>query len=70
MRIAISSDHAGFDLKERLVPYIRQLDHEVIDLGTDSDKSVDYPDFTEMVGKTIQTGKADRGIVKIGRAHV
>jgi ribose 5-phosphate isomerase B len=66
MRIAISSDHGGFVLKETLVEYIQQLGHEIMDHGTDSVKSVDYPDFTELVGKTIQSGKADRGIVICG----
>ena len=66
MRIAIGSDHGGFLLKGILVEYIRQLGHEVIDVGTDSSKSVDYPDFAEKVGKDIQSGKADRGIVLCG----
>jgi len=66
MRIVIGSDHGGFILKKTLVEFVRQLGHEVIDVGTDSDRSVDYPDFAEKVGKTIQTGKADRGIVLCG----
>jgi len=66
MRLAICSDHAGFDLKETLVLHLRKLGHEVYDKGTDSEKSVDYPDFVELVGVSILEGEADRGIVICG----
>jgi ribose 5-phosphate isomerase B len=66
MRIAIGSDHAGFVLKETLVEYIPGLGHEVLDFGTDSLESVDYPDFAEQVGTAIQAGEAERGIVLCG----
>ncbi len=66
MRIAICSDHAGFDLKTTLIEYIEELAHDVIDFGTDSDKSVDYPDFVEPLGNAIKAGNADRGIVVCG----
>jgi len=66
MRIAIGSDHAGFILKGSLVKYISGLGHQVMDLGTDSLTSVDYPDFAELVGSTIQAGEAERGIVICG----
>ncbi len=46
MRIAIGSDHAGFHLKESLLAVLRDGGHEVVDVGTDSDHAVDYPDFT------------------------
>lgn len=66
MRIAICSDHAGFDLKLSLVEYLGELGHDVIDFGTDSSESVDYPDFVEPLGNAIQTRNAERGIVLCG----
>ena len=66
MRIAIGTDHAGFPLKKAVMRAVQQAGHEVIDLGTDNEISVDYPDYTEKVGKTIQSGEADRGIVLCG----
>ena len=66
MRIAIGSDHAGFDLKEELTPLIRDAGHAVIDLGTDSTASVDYPDYAAAVGRAVVGGRADRGIVVCG----
>jgi ribose 5-phosphate isomerase B len=66
MRIAIASDHAGFDLKSILAPHIRTLGHEVSDLGTFSTESVDYPDYAEAVGKEISQGRADRAVLICG----
>jgi len=62
MRVAIGADHAGFALKQLIGGDLRDLGHEVIDLGTDSMDPVDYPDYAEAVGKVILDGKADRGI--------
>ena len=66
MRIAIASDHAGFELKEQLKQYIADAGHSVLDLGTDSTESVDYPDYSAAVGRAIVAGRADRGIVVCG----
>ena len=66
MRVAIGCDHAGFPLKEIVIETVRKVGHEVLDLGTDSTKSVDYPDFAEKVGNAIRDGKADRGILLCG----
>ncbi len=66
MRIAIGSDHGGFSLKQELVEFLAGLGYEILDLGTDSEESVDYPDFAELVGRAIQSGEADRGIVLCG----
>lgn len=63
MRIAIGSDHAGFELKCHLIETIGQLGHEAIDLGTDSSESVDYPPICAAVGRLVVAGDADRGIV-------
>ena len=66
MRVAIGADHAGFALKQLIGGDLRDLGHEVIDLGTDSMDPVDYPDYAEAVGKVILDGKADRGILVCG----
>jgi RpiB/LacA/LacB family sugar-phosphate isomerase len=66
MRIAIGSDHAGYELKQNLAAYVKSLGHEVQDLGTHSTESVDYPDYAEAVGKAIIDGTADRGILICG----
>ena len=50
MRIAIGSDHAGFVLKQQIVPLVKSLGHEVVDFGTFSTDPVDYPDYAEKVG--------------------
>ena len=66
MKIAIGSDHAGFELKETLRVFIESLGHETIDVGTDSTESVDYPDFAEKVAIEIITGRAARGEMLCG----
>jgi RpiB/LacA/LacB family sugar-phosphate isomerase len=66
MRIAIASDHAGYPLKEELVPYLRGLGHQVADLGVHSLDPADYPDAAEKVGVAIRDGEADRGFVICG----
>ena len=66
MRVAIGADHAGFELKEELKDLIAEAGHSVIDLGTDSTESVDYPDYSAAVGRAIVAGRADRGIVVCG----
>jgi ribose 5-phosphate isomerase B len=66
MRIAIASDHGGYDLKGRLIPYMRDLGHDVVDLGTDSAESVDYPVFGKKCAEYVTSGEADRGVVMCG----
>lgn len=66
MKIAIGGDHAGFELKNELIPLIEGLGHEVVDLGTDSTAPVDYPDYSRSVGEAVRDGKVDRGIVVCG----
>src|SRR3954471_7545911 len=63
MRIAIGSDHAGYDLKQHLCKVLRSLDHTVLDLGTDGHESVDYPAYCAAVGRAVVRGDAERGIV-------
>jgi ribose 5-phosphate isomerase B len=66
MRIAIASDHAGFDLKQAIAPYIVQLGHEVFDLGARNTQPSDYPDFAAAVGQSIMASTAERGILICG----
>ncbi|PTY03282.1 ribose 5-phosphate isomerase B [Verrucomicrobia bacterium LW23] len=66
MRIAISSDHAGFDLKQTLIAHIRQAGHTVLDLGTYSTTPVDYPDCAESLVDALRSGRADRGVLMCG----
>lgn len=66
MRTAIGSDHAGFEMKGALAKHLRDLGHEVADVGTDSAEPVDYPDFAEAVGKALLEGRADRGVLICG----
>lgn len=63
MRIAIGSDHAGFALKSELVRVLTEQGHDVVDLGTDSEATVDYPKFCAAVGREVASGAAERGIV-------
>lgn len=66
MRIAIGADHAGFDLKQIIAADLCQRGHEVIDKGTNSTATVDYPDFAEAVGKAVIDGAAERGVIVCG----
>jgi ribose 5-phosphate isomerase B len=63
VRVAIGSDHAGFALKAHLSGTLRSLGHDVLDMGTDSDASVDYPPICADVGRAVAKGEVDRGIV-------
>jgi len=65
-RIAVACDHGGFPLKGTVLDVIMREGFEVIDLGTDSTVSVDYPDFAYTLGKLVQTGEVDRGILLCG----
>src|SRR4051812_16514266 len=63
MKIAIAADHAGFALKERLRAKLATEGHEVVDFGTASTESCDYPDYAQHVAREIAQGRADRGIL-------
>ena len=65
-RIAIVSDHAAFEMKALLADHIRDLGHEVLDLGTASADSVDYPDYGYRLADSIASGAADRGVALCG----
>ena len=66
MRIALGADHAGFPLKTLVAKHLVDSGHEVLDLGTDSEASVDYPSFCAAVGRAVVGGQADSGIVMGG----
>ena len=67
MKLVISSDHAGFDLKEEVRAYLTKSEHEVVDLGAyRCEPQDDYPDFAERVGEAIRAGEATRGILICG----
>ncbi|HVO24437.1 MAG TPA: bifunctional transaldolase/phosoglucose isomerase [Candidatus Margulisiibacteriota bacterium] len=66
MRIAIGSDHAGFELKEAAKAFLAEERHEVLDVGTHSKDPVDYPDYVQAVGAALREYRADRGIVLCG----
>lgn len=66
MRIVIGSDHAGFELKEALRQSLHAAGHEVIDVGTDTDASCDYPVFGAAVAREVAAGDADRGVAVCG----
>ena len=63
MRIAIGGDHAGYPLKQHLVAVLGKWGHDVIDLGTDSTETVDYPPYCAAVARIVVTGDADFGVV-------
>ena len=64
--VAIGADHGGFPLKERIGFHLRELGHEVIDCGTDSGDSVDYPDFAHAVAERVSSGAATYGVIVDG----
>jgi ribose 5-phosphate isomerase B len=66
MRITIGSDHAGFELKQVLIDYLREHGHELKDAGTNSTAPVDYPDFSEAVALSLLRGECERGILICG----
>jgi ribose 5-phosphate isomerase B len=66
MRVAIGADHAGFQLKQVISEYLRSAGHEIIDVGTNSDEPVDYPDYAEALAKVVLDGKAERGVLICG----
>ena len=66
MRIAVAADHAGYPLKDIIIEMVESSGNVAIDLGTNSIDPVDYPDFAEKIGRMIQKGEAERGILICG----
>ena len=69
MKIALASDHAGYDYKQRLKALLEDRGHEVLDFGTDSTQSVDYPEFIRPAAEAVASGRAERGIVLGGSGN-
>ena len=69
MKLAIGNDHAGSDLKKKIVNLLKDQNIEVVNYGTDQNESVDYPDFAHPVGKSIQENKVDLAIVICGSGN-
>lgn len=63
MKIAVASDHAGFQLKSEVAKHLRSAGHEVLDVGTHSEEPVDYPSFCAKCARTVVKGEADFGVV-------
>lgn len=66
MRIAVGSDHAGFELKQLVRPLLDSAGHEVVDVGTDSEESTDYPRHAADAARLVATGEADRAVIVCG----
>ncbi len=66
MKIMIGADHAGFELKEKIAEHLRREGHDVLDIGTFSLDSVDYPDYAFTVARAVAQGTVDRGILLCG----
>jgi ribose 5-phosphate isomerase B len=67
MKLALASDHAGFEMKQHLVEYLRAAGHEIFDLGVQSAATrSDYPDVAKLIGETVAEGSVDRGILVCG----
>jgi ribose 5-phosphate isomerase B len=69
MKLAIGNDHAGSDLKKKIVNLLQAQNIEVVNYGTDQNESVDYPDFAHPVGKSIQENKVDLAIIICGSGN-
>jgi ribose 5-phosphate isomerase B len=66
MRIAVGSDHAGFPLKEKVAPLLESSGHQVVDVGTHSEESADYPRYAAEAARLVASGKAERAVVVCG----
>jgi ribose 5-phosphate isomerase B len=69
MKLAIGADHAGFDYKEKLIAELKAQGHYVVDFGTNSADSVDYPDFAHPVASSVESKQTELGILICGSAN-
>ena len=67
--IAIGCDHAGFPFKKPIIKYLREQGYDVLDFGTDSPASVDYPDFVHPTAEAVESGKAEAGVLICGSGN-
>lgn len=63
MKIAVACDHGGLNLKRAMIAYVEKLGHEVVDFGTNTTDSCDYPDFAGPAAEAVASGECERGIV-------
>jgi len=66
MRVVLGSDHAGFEMKQKILAHVQKLGHQVLDVGTHDSSPADYPDYAEALGMAIINNQADRGILICG----
>jgi RpiB/LacA/LacB family sugar-phosphate isomerase len=66
MQVAVAADHAGFELKQRVLQWLQANGYATLDLGTDSEAPVDYPDYAAALGRAILDGRAERGVLLCG----
>ena len=66
LSVALGADHAGWELKEALKSWLMEAGYQVLDFGTHSPDSVDYPDYAQQVGEAVAVGKVDRGVLVCG----
>ena len=66
MRIVMTADHAGYQMKDELAAFLREAGHDVLDLGTNGPESVDYPHFGALLAEALADGRAERGITVCG----
>lgn len=66
MRIALGSDHAGLELKEKVAPLLESAGHDVVDVGTDSEESTDYPKYASAAARMVAEGDAERAVLVCG----
>ena len=66
MKVAVGSDHAGFERKKEIIAHLSKLGHKVVDMGTYSEDSVDYPDFAQKVARAVSLKRANLGVLICG----
>ena len=66
MRIVVGADHRGYEMKDEIAAVLKRDGHEVLDVGTNSDESVDYPDYARTIGEALTDGRAERGVLVCG----
>lgn len=66
MKIGIGNDHSAVEMKQEITAYLKELGHEVVNYGTDSNESCDYPEYGEKVGRAVVSGEVEKGILICG----
>lgn len=66
VKIAVGSDHGGFERKKEIIQTLQKLGHKVVDMGCSSEESTDYPDYARKVAQAVSLGRAERGVLVCG----